>query len=178
MGCDIHFVVQFKGPRGWERAEALVPSEYEKGVMVRETWYESRNYDAFGILAGVRRDNFNQIVPLRGLPADFIEGDVDDVGDHSQTWLSLRELLAFDWQQRAQSTGLVNARTFERWDRYHDLNHGPNEYCAGVGGERTKVIPIDEMRALVKANPDDVTAGNLDHLYTCVSWEVTYEHAA
>lgn len=90
----------------------------------RATRYHERNYRLFSILADVRQYDdarLEVIIPSRrGLPDDLGAGkeadyyddatsptrDKDtgeilpgfyDLGEHSQTWLSLRELLDFDW---------------------------------------------------------------------------------
>lgn len=63
-----------------------------------------RNYGVFGFLAGVR--NYSGIAPIsepRGLPPEFsdycsYEGEFD-LGDHSFSWLSVAELVAFDYER-------------------------------------------------------------------------------
>ena len=65
--------------------------------------YDDRNYTVFAVLANVRNDG--HVTPIdraRGLPADAArrggeDGDWD-YGDHSFSWLTLRELLAYDWK--------------------------------------------------------------------------------
>jgi hypothetical protein len=52
----------------------------------------------YGFLADVR--NYSAIPPItpqRGLPHDVAGGDDADLGKHSHSWLSLSELLAFDY---------------------------------------------------------------------------------
>ena len=86
MGCDIHTFAQKRENGVW--------------VDIPEVGFADRNYGAFAFLAGVR--NYAGITPIvsqRGLPDDF-EGDEGDrwPGDHSFSWLSLDELLAFDYE--------------------------------------------------------------------------------
>lgn len=92
MGCDIHMVAQVKRDGKWQTVDGLSTD---------------RNYDLFAILAGVRSgygvrgiptgDGFLPIDWPRGLPTD-LEGTSEDhcLGDHSFSWLSLRELQECD----------------------------------------------------------------------------------
>jgi hypothetical protein len=68
-------------------------------------WWRSRNYALFGVLAHVRRKDFPPIAQPRGLPVDISaalkasellrEDDRSDI--HSHSWLTLDEVLRFDW---------------------------------------------------------------------------------
>lgn len=91
MGCDIHAYAERRGEDGnWE--------------LIQEV-FDGRSYSVFAFLAGVR--NYSGIVPIsepRGIPDDISsgvraklepwEGDV-----HSKSWLSMQELLQFDYSQ-------------------------------------------------------------------------------
>lgn len=80
-----------------------------------QCWYSIRNYDCFAILAGVcdyLDGGCHPIAHPKGLPIDMdpaliaaVERDKDgdceahtDFGDHSFSWLTLQELLDFDWE--------------------------------------------------------------------------------
>lgn len=69
----------------------------------RECWYHSRNYYVFGVLAGVRGHG-PAISQPRGLPtlgrASQILADEMWLGDHSFSWLTLRELLTYRWNAK------------------------------------------------------------------------------
>ena len=91
MGCDIHAYVEVKRHGGWN---------------CEGNAFDCRNYRLFGFLAGVR--NYS-VVPVlaepRGLPSDV--GDVVhqksehwDVDGHTHSWLLLRELADFDYDQQ------------------------------------------------------------------------------
>ena len=111
MGCDIHGRVQVKRWKGQEKWSDF--GEIPRG----------RNYALFGNLAGVRAyyvDGLKTISEPRGYPSDFTFDENDDheihhfsatdvpctqlywMGDHSHSWLSLDEMLAWDgWDERA-----------------------------------------------------------------------------
>lgn len=121
MGSDIHIVIQRQDESGaWREIvyqDAL--RDYEVGrrtlvadVPVAPACFSERNYPLFGALAGVRWDT-KPISTPRGLPEGF---DVEQVapdpecdekeprwlGDHSFSWLTLDELLAYDWKELAK----------------------------------------------------------------------------
>lgn len=116
MGCDIHMAVEVRRNGKWERVlppeSAWDPWLVVNGWMddARQSWYDGRNYTLFGVLAGVRNYDVDPISKPRGFPPD--PGDevakmiADDgleswwLGDHSHTWLTLDEVLAYDWDQR------------------------------------------------------------------------------
>jgi hypothetical protein len=93
------------------------------GRMAEVTWFWDRDYSLFGALAGIRSDT-PPISPPRGLPPDLspevtaiceptnpscFETDRDDVliSDHSYSWLTLAELLAYDWRQLGHQSPFV-----------------------------------------------------------------------
>src|SRR5678815_3673304 len=146
MGCDIHLRVQKRVGSDWVFVEDQIPDKYsDKGHTRPDVWYSGRNYDLFGILAGVRNgrgfagcdtgDGFIPIAEPRGLPEEFSSEYVDRVdqedgdydyqfwfGDHSHSWLTLAELLNYDWYQSTRSRGWVNGPQFEEWDRLKEWN--------------------------------------------------------
>lgn len=106
MGCDIHMNTFGKNAEGeWVPLEG----NFSEG----QDPFNWRTYSMFGFLAGVR--NYSAITPIsepRGLPDGFESNEYDepwftpdpakfriDVGDHSQSWLSVQELLDYDYDQ-------------------------------------------------------------------------------
>ena len=95
MGCDIH-----------SRAQK---QEGGKWVDLPFKPFDWRSYGMYGFLADVR--NYSAVPPIspaRGLPEDIVRpepnfyGEYDDhldLGDHSFSWLTVAELLAFDYDQ-------------------------------------------------------------------------------
>lgn len=114
MGCDIHTQAERRVDGKWKRLDGFAPFDW-------------RWYGMFGFLANVR--NYSEVPPLaepRGLPpdADYDEERDGDrwLGAHSFSWLSLDELLAFDYDQ-----------TFE--DRRYAAQTGPNLWNGGATAE-------------------------------------------
>ncbi len=90
MGCDIHSYAEKRNAAGqWECIPGVVPFDW-------------RCYGMYGFLAGVR--NYSAVPPIampRGLPGD-VSREVHEALDmdysiHSTSWLTISELVAFDY---------------------------------------------------------------------------------
>lgn len=185
MGCDIHICIQVQEP-GISKAEGGTGIPYWKEIPYQDELYEfekerggklieglpvaprdfhGRDYDLFGILAGVRRDNWKLITPdaPRDWPADFDPETVAPhprypeegpryMGDHSYSWVTLDELKAYDWDAPAQemSEGLVTGQEYERMRAAGTLGHCPESWCGGVGGGKTRVYSEARWNAYMK----------------------------
>ena len=92
MGCDIHSQAEKRINGRWTRIDGLEPFDW-------------RSYGMYAFLAGVR--NYSAVTPLsepRGLPddVDYVEDAEHWLGEHSFSWLSLDELLSFDYEQKME----------------------------------------------------------------------------
>jgi hypothetical protein len=163
MGCDIHLHVERRTDAGWER----IPSDGDgdgEGDNLWDTrhWYSGRNYKLFAILADVRNnygfagtytgERLNPITSPRGLPADVSrevqeESDYWDCDGHDHSYLTVAEILAYDWDQTAILTRLVNdvkrgdlpegghAEKVQKFaDTYGELPPWVGDTCSGVSG--------------------------------------------
>lgn len=93
MGCDIHANIA---------VVRLFDGEFDGGCVIPLA-NEPRNYDMFGFMAGVRGDG-PAVAEPRGLPVwwqALTEYRDFDVGDHSESWLTLEEL--FDAIERTEA---------------------------------------------------------------------------
>lgn len=88
MGCDIHVCVELKESWGNKWCACIL----EDGA------FSDRNYVLFGMLAGVRGDGPTISEP-RGWPPDLspeVKTAIEnDMGDHSASWLTVKEILEF-----------------------------------------------------------------------------------
>lgn len=93
MGCDIHIRAEIKSESGWEPISDFAPFDW-------------RQYGMYGFLANVR--NYSAVPPIstpRGLPDGLPAGDYEGdsyLGYHSHSWLSVAELLAFNYDQQIE----------------------------------------------------------------------------
>lgn len=109
MGCDIHIYAEVKRDGKWQRAGIEVPDD--------------RNYWTFSLMADVRNGHGfagsptgKAVTPIsepRGLPEDratFDEEDEDGIwlGDHSHSWLTLRELQSVDLDAPITQCGIIS----------------------------------------------------------------------
>lgn len=179
MGTDIHVAVERRGEDG-------------QWTYVPGNWPRNRNYDAFAILAGVRNgsgfagvdtgDGFVPIAAPRGLPRDAAVETLDhDDGplsyEHTPSWITLAELLAYDWTRTTKKRGWANAPTWRRWWGWA-RNHGesPRDYCGSVDGPNIKHIDADEMVKLVTTAKYDTPLDK--NTYALAEWETPYWKAS
>ncbi|MFC6590788.1 hypothetical protein ACFP81_01210 [Deinococcus lacus] len=138
MGTDITILAERRNQAGkWERVEAwtenhmLATSTAEElaeegwppcliGPMIREEWDVDRSHMLFGVLAGVGRyeDDVIPISPPKGLPSDVTDEsrqELEWMECWGVSWLTLRELQAYNWQQKAPASF---HKTFSELDEY------------------------------------------------------------
>lgn len=186
MGTDIHLSVEHLKRGEWVRAEPQIPNRWydpkypDEPGFVHEEWFGQRNYNLFAVLADVRNgrgfagietgERLNVIAEPRGLPYGSTV-DPDEV-EHTPSWLSLRELLDFDWWQTSRHYGVVDARNYRQWKVYGK----PRGWSGEVFGGLTKIISNEEMEKLVGDTwPRDEE--KYRHVFTRVSWVEPYAEA-
>ncbi|MFJ4467214.1 hypothetical protein ACIP2X_06775 [Streptomyces sp. NPDC089424] len=120
MGTDISGVIEYRASQdgreaAWYTAHGLDPLN------------NTRNYDAFGCLFGVRNyANFRPLAAFRGLPTDasvtlrtrfaqLTEWYGED-GFHGTTWITWAEVKAVDWDEPAEKPD----------SRLHEYRRTPN----------------------------------------------------
>lgn len=188
MGCDIHCSVEVKKDGVWVSHTPLVdnpwynddrPEDKWNTKQVEEGGYDGRNYSLFAILADVRNgsgfagvktgDGFIPISDPKDLPEDagaVIRQKSDDYGGdgHSHSWLTLTEMLDYDWEQVTQQQGIIDFDYYKEWDKKSE----PESYCGGVFGPGIVVMSEDEYLADPSAKPTNIL----------VKWVITYRDAA
>ncbi len=148
MGCDIHSHAERKNSSGaWEKIADLEPFDW-------------RAYGMFGFLAGVRNySDVPQIAEQRGFPEDAssdvaAEYESWDMDAHSASWLTVAELLAFDYDAPCENRRVTRQL-------------GPNLYsggctCAPGEGQQTTFREFlgddffEELRKLQEAGAERV----------------------
>jgi hypothetical protein len=182
MGCDIRPAIEFKQDGKWQAI--LTKNKYFGKWDDAEEFTASidvdRNYELFAILGDVRNsDGIRPMSASRGIPEDISEEALEALSDeHSATWVTLAEILAYDWTRTATHSGWVNATEFERWDRVKEWDPEPSSYC---GGGNFKRVSVEEMRELVHVatltQDRAKQASNLEdirHTMCRVEWELSY----
>lgn len=159
MGTDIHGRLQ----RRWNPESAYA----DIGPIEDE-----RNYAVFAMLAGVRNGfgfagckTHEPLVPIsepRGLPDDNPKYEGEDAdwmfGDHSFSWVTLRELLDWPgWGQELHMTGILDREEYERVMREGGT---PKSWCGGIGGP-----------GVVQTTHESIQAGTAPENWTCAQYE-------
>ena len=191
MGTDINMIAEVRRNGVWELSTAKV---------FKNPWYDpvsdkkwamdeyvskpdtSRNYDLFAILAGVRNgegfagcrigERFKPIAKLKGYPDDMSKNNVL-FGDEYGSWLTLRELHEYDWEQLHRKYGYVYEDTYRD---YVMQGKQPNCYCGDVGGYNIVKLTEPEMVDLINGEyPRDESK----RYYTaCYFSPITYRECA
>lgn len=180
MGCDIHMVIEHRRSGQWKLVGEPTRDAY--GDLRMPEPYRRRNYDVFAILANVRNGHFapaGYFVPIsepRGVPDDasplvrkwMLEGD------HSHSWVTLRELCEYDWSRTVEKQALIDLEEFRRRHAAGESGE-PQEYCGGAWGPNTRVVDNDEALRML-ALPSPLAHGQM--IYTPAKWIVSYREAA
>lgn len=165
MGTDIHPMAQRRENGTWRWVEWPGAREgWDSRSRSQLHTIEDRNYQLFAVLAGVRNgtgfagvvtgEPVEPISEPRGLPSDcelpdsnrfnqriYDEPDEPDLGDHSQSWILLREILDYPWDESTVKIGVISLEQFRKWDRKSQ----PDQWSGGVSGP--DVVTISEEQA-------------------------------
>lgn len=161
-----------------------------------DAFYSGRNYDLFAILAGVRNgrgfagvqtgEGFNPISPPRGLPADVTapvkqRSEEWGVDGHSHSWLTLAELMAYDWDQTTVNFGVMPLEAYEKYQTTGTLDM----YSGGVWGKDIITVSQEDGdilleakrgNAVLTADQTSVIAGK--YVYVQARWRESYRDCA
>lgn len=187
MGCDIHCNIEVKENGIWKLHAPLIPNSWydpkepidrwNKPERPDKGWFD-RYYDVFAIMANVRNgrgfagiktgQGFNVISQPKGLPEDVspeVKADSDewDSDGHSHSWLSLQEILDFNWDQVTEKQGYLTDEEYAKWDK----KSTPESWCGFSAGR--DIISLDEKDylALPKKQPGKTYS-------ILVNWVVSY----
>lgn len=211
MGTDIHLYVERREGAKWVSCDVWETDKYEPGIKTvpyGKHFYDDRNYDLFAILANVRNgsgfagvDTGDGFVPLsepRGLPEDMspeLTAEATRSMEHTPSWVTLKELMDYDWTRTTLKRGVVNAAEYAKWAAWRrGQNLGPESYCGGVSGRDVRHVSEEEMATIVRdaekaarsgaganlCNSDvwEAVGAPLKNLYCRVSWTTPYYRAA
>jgi len=174
MGCDIHFYVERRQADGsWKTADAWYSDE--DGDMYTTDWsqgygsknptgpfYSGRNYALFSILANVRNgygfagvdtgDGFMPISEPRGVPENSCPEYLAQVSEwgrngHSHSYLTLDEVLSFDWTQTSKKRGFI---TPLEWVNLR-VHGKPQSWSGSVSGSRITRHSVEDFDSAYEA---------------------------
>lgn len=174
MGTDIHMACEVRHNGKWELVKDKVfknpwykpNSEYSwEQKEYTNIPYDDRSYTLFAILADVRNreERLNPISEPKGYPEDMcdelkndIYGDYDEdaynyrptlSNAHSASWLTLKELLDYDWNQMHRDYGCVSEDTYRDF-----IMRGLHPECwsRDVGGRNIVHLSEEKMVDLIQ----------------------------
>jgi hypothetical protein len=159
MGCDIHATFQ----------------KYVDGRWVQfgddDSMYIGRNYFLFSVLADVR--NYSEIVPIskpKGFPKDY-EGDLIghwEYDGHSRSWLTLQEILSYDWTKKIHCIDYTNKiknfnwymyrNTYDKYNKFSEMDLSyPKENTYIISEEHYKIFKEDIETTKTKFDLDELS---------------------
>lgn len=177
MGCDIHLYVEFKQNERWIHNPSIT--------------YDDRNYNVFAMLANVRNgkgfagcdtgDGFNPIAMPRGLPnnvSSIIEIESEKWGPdgHSHSYITLTELLKYDWTQKTAQRGVFDIANYTAFLKNNKKLSDGMSYSGDVWGGNVTKLTETQLEEMGLANA--IQQYGLAHLYVQCQWFETYMEAA
>lgn len=206
MATDIHLFVEVWHGEQWTAADQWQVDPYHGQTMYQlssEPFYKERNYCLFAILANVRNgyaaggidtgEGFAPIAMPKGMPDD----GSPEVGGYaaqknertnSHSWLTVSELLNYDWTQTTMQRGWVNGPTYFEWSR-SDQREAPSLRAAALLVPNIERISETEMisritlikkeaKSLVGSEwmekATELVAERMEHVYCQASWSIMY----
>ena len=158
MGCDIHIFVETMRHDKWSKIGYVFEDPYAcerdigkhiVSITRTDEPYTGRNYKLFSILADVRNVE-DGIIPIntpRDLPKDVTD-EIKEISDswgcdgHSHSYLTVRELLDYDWEVEEIERGTVSENDYIAFKK--DNNVIPS-YC----GSTARTISNEDMDLLI-----------------------------
>lgn len=149
--------------------------------------YDGRNYNLFAILADVRNgrvfagvktgEGYNPITIPKGVPndaSDVYKREVEMWGTdaHSESYLTLKELKEYDWNQTTTSYGIVPEHYYRELRKNGER---PTSYFGGISGRNVEVVDMDHMDAIIISNEIIGERKSATKYYVRMEWESSYK---
>ena len=158
MGCDIHSYAEIRKNKKWEMVSGAFSHSHKKNHP-----FETRDYGVFGFLANVR--NLSEVPnikePTNELP-DNVSKEVKEVWEdwgpdgHALSWLTLKELLDFDYDQIFWDRRVKKQRPNGGWNYAARAESGEGRHLSvrEFLGESIFFERLETLKAL--GEPEDV----------------------
>jgi hypothetical protein len=154
-------------------------------------WYSGRSYKLFAMLANVRNgsgfagiktgEGYKPISLPKGLPPDLSVPVADeteqpgafDFGYHDFSYLTLKELLDYDWTQKTNNTGIISWEQFvERQEK--GITGEPDTYCGYISD--AKMVTEEKALQLYSGGVRKDQPPGVTHVQ--IWWEQSYADSA
>lgn len=189
MGTDIHIIAETKTKDSpiWQKAPNILSSD--------------RAYNTFAIIADVRNgagfagiktgDGYNPIAKPRGIAKDsslkYLKEFGEGKGFHSHSWLTMMDILDYDWMQTTKLCGEMDLKQYLHWRRCIEWRSQPEEYCGECSGPGIVHVDMSEMEKIRARNKDEAWDERALHsrfsaadgkLMVRCEWPVSYYESA
>jgi hypothetical protein len=173
MGTDIHPAIEYRVNESSPWHAHMIPNPNAGRWAGEEEFTASididRCYDLFSILGNVRNGYAFAGIPTgsgyipmsdcRGVPEDISPEAAKALSNgHSATWVTLQEILDYDWTQTTTHTGVISAAQYIEYQKYRKWKPTPRVYSGGISGggtitvseevliEKLKVKPVEDLK--------------------------------
>jgi len=161
MGLLVNASIEFRQKNGkWMPLK--VPNEYGHPSALLDLRKAYRELAIFAnIYIGKKLDvlntgyHFNFVSDQRGLPDDISEGARSACYNEYCTgsWVTLQEILDFDWDQLGRFRVWVDFSNYEKWIRKREFYRWPSPWTHSVKG--ANLVTREEMDNILKENIGD-----------------------
>jgi hypothetical protein len=151
MGTDIHTALEVKIGGAWTCLTTIEPyDDDDSWLSPKDSIADDRNYGFFAAMADVRNgfgfagcDTGDAITPIampRGIPEDLspeVQAWYNQGIEHTPSWHTLADILAYDWTQPRTQRGWV---THREWARYACAGQ-PDAWSGDISGGMIVHVP-------------------------------------
>ena len=184
MGCDIHAYCEVKRKGKWVLMGDIFPYVYydpshpedDYNTATSDCVFVGRNYELFGILAGVRGSG-DAFIPPRGVPNNAskeFKKIVDGWGSdgHTHHWYTLKELLEYDWFGNKTYSGYVSVYEYAEYKK----DGRPSDWYDSKL-KKCKVITNEEMDEVLKKHKKEKRMSDNDEFaITYITWKQSHSN--
>jgi hypothetical protein len=134
---------------------------YVEPGKTRDTWFSERSYVTFAILGNVRNGHgfagVETHAPLpyissdRGIPDDVTPETLDVLsGEHSATWVTMAEIIDYDWKQQIHQSGVITLRAYAA---LRGTGAAPRNWSGGIDGPNIATVTTQQADAILARHP-------------------------
>ena len=159
MGCDISVHCEYRKDGVWYNCDNFEwDQEYGRYEFSSIYWY--RNYELFGVLAGVRDISYGTISEPKGLPED-ISPKTKELADewkgdaHSYSYLTMRELLR--WKE-------IKTQRWKKLKKKYKVTHDESEGDF-IYNEKDNVLMYKREKTILDTLIKRMKTKMCDHVY-------------
>ena len=141
--------------------------KYVEPGKTRDRWWSDRSYRVFAILGNVRNGHgfagvethepLPYISDCRGVPDDATPETLDVLSnEHSASWCTMEELMAYDWKQPIHQVGVVSIQAYAS---LRGTGAAPEHWSGGISGPNIVTLMPLAADVILATHPLELTTG-------------------